>query len=458
MITAQTNNSEKTLTLKQAAEKLNVSIEKLLLWNENNILKPTITQTGEIGYTQEQIDQFLTIRQLNNIPQSAPTKQQFQQTLPIKKSLPEDFAYVSFKRVSPRLMLSFAAIFSVLITGILVQTGEFKFLNNQNKDKVLATQTSKLKLPGQTISSLSIKTKNELALKETINHENESAFKEKSSTSALFRAKTEKNIAVKNQQGKILGSVASIGGQIKQMANEISNTYALSTVGTKDPCPTCTSNDDSAIDENGNIRGEISKTNNLVAIAGGIEEMVSGDSLKQTGTDSTNQLIFLFMTGLAAVFVFQRQLVYAGNKKLQAVPVDFYNNRIDTVIQKVLEVDQKTDGTVMLYFLGKEYKISKPELYSESDRFIEELMTLVKPSTKEIEYDVLRYGNTRLTTPLSRLVTRLGFVGIKRDLFFPRTSKHRVLFRKYLTQQDLTDMGLTNEQVLTELGLSKLLS
>ena len=121
------------------------------------------------------------------------------------------------------------------------------------------------------------------------------------------------------------------------------------------------------------------------------------------------------------------------------------------VIQKVLEVDQKTDGTVVLLFQEKEYKISKPEMNSESDQFIETLMSLATPTIKEIEYDMATAGNRNITTPLSRLVTRLGFVGMKRDLFFPRTSKNSVIFRRFLTEKDLADMNITTKQLLSEL-------
>jgi hypothetical protein len=108
------------------------------------------------------------------------------------------------------------------------------------------------------------------------------------------------------------------------------------------------------------------------------------------------------------------------------------------------------DGTVVVYFQGKEFKICKPELYSESDRFIEKLMKILTPDMKQFEYGI--GGNMEFTTPLSRLVTRLGFVGIKRELFFPRTSKDRVLFRKYVTADDLDNMGLSSDDILTELA------
>jgi hypothetical protein len=77
-------------------------------------------------------------------------------------------------------------------------------------------------------------------------------------------------------------------------------------------------------------------------------------------------------------------------------------------------------------------------------------MKLAAPGVKEIDYDTLGDEEVRFNASLSKLVTRLGFVGIKRDLFFPRTSKNRVLFRRYITQEDLTSMNLTADQILNE--------
>jgi hypothetical protein len=153
---------------------------------------------------------------------------------------------------------------------------------------------------------------------------------------------------------------------------------------------------------------------------------------------------------LSLLFVFKNKLAYSPKKPSSALGIDPHNFISDVEEKKVLEVDQKTDGTVVLYFQGKEYKICKPELDSESDQFIERLMGLVRPGVKEIDYDTFNDDEIRLSAPLSKLVTRLGFVGIKRDLFFPRTSKNRVLFRRYVTEQDLISMNLTTAQISSE--------
>src|SRR5574337_832514 len=67
----QAGSGKQLLSLQEAAAKLNVTIETLLAWNEHNILKPTITQTGEIGYNREQIDHFQTIQRQIQEAQSA---------------------------------------------------------------------------------------------------------------------------------------------------------------------------------------------------------------------------------------------------------------------------------------------------------------------------------------------------------------------------------------------------
>src|SRR6266568_4685300 len=63
MDSARPSDPKNLLTLQEAAERLAVSVDILLQWNELHILKPTITHEGKIGYTEEQLQQFLQIRQ-----------------------------------------------------------------------------------------------------------------------------------------------------------------------------------------------------------------------------------------------------------------------------------------------------------------------------------------------------------------------------------------------------------
>jgi predicted site-specific integrase-resolvase len=75
---AQPNKPIKFLSLKEAAKLLEVDVETLLKWNESNILKANITPEGEIGYTQDQLEQFLLIKnqsQAANEPTGTQRKQ-----------------------------------------------------------------------------------------------------------------------------------------------------------------------------------------------------------------------------------------------------------------------------------------------------------------------------------------------------------------------------------------------
>lgn len=191
---------------------------------------------------------------------------------------------------------------------------------------------------------------------------------------------------------------------------------------------------------------------------GFIGVVVSGYSLKQTTADLKNQLIFLTISGVVVIvfilllmtFVFQRQLAYFITKPKEIL-MGSSGKKNAVASQKILEVDQKMDGSVVVTFQGKGYKISKPEFDSESDQLIGRLMDL-EPDAKEIDFDCMKDQEIKLTTPLSRIATRLGFKGMVRDLFFPRTSKQSVLFRRYLTQEDLINMNLTSDAIASELA------
>jgi DNA-binding transcriptional MerR regulator len=453
MNTAQT---KKLLTLKEAADRLGVSIETLLSWNQENILKPIITQEGAIAYTQNQLDQFLTIRKI--IQETSPKAQtdvvQIQTAEPSQYVTPENpiatpqpmitlnpanelpkASYI--KAPSPILTLSVAATIVVLSAAILPQQG---------------LPTSRLTLSEKFNASLPIQLRNETAPKRNLQSVAENISKEKITAPALYETKSETNSSDSEDILAMSSSQRPTGepqaADIDQ--NAVPYSYSSSTYLSDN-----TSDEASAIDKHGTIRGETNKTDRLAIFMGGREALGEEDVLSQINANATNQLIFLFAGALATLFILQKQFAFP-TKKLQLRPIDSsfsgtYQPMVDFNLQKALEIDQKTDGTVVLYVDGKEYKISKPEMNSESDQFIERLMTLTQSGVKEIEYDTS--DTMSLTTPLSRLVTRLGFVGIKRDLFFPRTSKTSVLFRRYLTQQDLSAMNLTTNHILNELAV-----
>lgn len=170
--------------------------------------------------------------------------------------------------------------------------------------------------------------------------------------------------------------------------------------------------------------------------------VISGKSLKSTYNVLQHQLIFSLSSGSVVLFIifflglylFQRELVYFLKQPKK--------------INKVIEINQKMDGQVVAVIDNKEYKISKPEFDSDSDKFIEKLLRLSKDKKELIYKDCGR-------TPLSKLVTRLGFTGLLRKIFFPRTAKQMVKFRKYLTQEDLKKMkNISLESIIKELTKS----
>jgi hypothetical protein len=471
------NRQNRLLSLKEAAETLNVSVETLILWNEHNILKPTITIQGEIGYTQDQINQFIDILQFSkrseknsfeannttfhaqNMPADDQSTHENTPTdnIPALKIKTNQSVENGIRPFSPLLISSFAILLGLLIIALFTQKNTLKTLTNQyqanknqsgNKNK-LSSQASGYKLSERNISA-PIQLKNDVGLDRNLNIEDKNASRDKiTALSALLGLKTSKPsireqtpIASLLQIQTATNRKISGNSAISENSGDTSAPFFASKINKND-------SDNLAIDDDGKIRDDSTKTDTLSTTLGGIGGVIGNTSLKPNA-DPKIQLIFLSITLLAGVFLFQKQLAYAVGKpqsaKKKASDSVTYNPS-----QKVLELDQKTDGTVVLYFNGKELKISKPELYSESDRFIERLMAL-SAGTKELDYDSLRDEEVDLTTPLSKLVTRLGFVGIKRELFFPRTAKHRVFFRRYLTQKDLVAMNLSKDRISNDLS------
>src|SRR6185369_10185069 len=169
MDTARTNNLEKLITLKQAAELLNVSIETLLSWNQHNILKPTITQEGEIGYTQDQFKQFLIIRQAAqqaHVPTTA-----FQILPSLSAPMPEEKPASKIhgaRRSYSKPLLTFSVIVFLLTIALLpkpegVEPNQYRQayqkMTDNTSGSVLATHTSRLNLSKQIIAALPIQLK-----------------------------------------------------------------------------------------------------------------------------------------------------------------------------------------------------------------------------------------------------------------------------------------------------------
>jgi hypothetical protein len=415
---SSSSNQRKLLTLKQAAQELEVSIDDLLQWNEFNILKPTITLSGEVGYTQEQIDKFSTINKHKITVNSEVNRIALQVSPQVNDSFVDSkdlhsepevskFLQNNDKFFSAKLIFPFLTI-AVLLIIVATQQGKQISLGGANEIKTASTLQTNTLNSSESASPL-------VRIRAGI-------FSNSNGNEAPFTpAKPAENADIKIQTGN-MGNISNIS--YSEIANFPKNTDTAGNL----------------FDKKGNIKGEAAGSSVLGMAIGAVGGAQNGNLLRPAA-DSNILLTILALGLLYVIFILRKQLIYSA--KLSANVV-MPRNFLDNIEKKVLEVNQKTDGTVALYFQGREYKLCKPDLDSESDQFIERLMELAAPGVKEIDYDSVNDEEISFNASLSKLVTRLGFVGIKRDLFFPRTSKSRVLFRRYITEQDLISMNLTD--------------
>ena len=475
------------LSMKDAAEKLSVSIEVLLKWNELNILKPTITSTGEIGYSEEQITQFIAIQKISK--PNNPEENQGVSTNPITTNLNQptfvanshtqnNYSQVNNYNIYPKSptpstknkkFLTYFGIMSMI--SIFVISLSFIAFSQQLKINSLIYQKQ---LSYEKNLNNNLTSRNALAKQNTnINDDfsnnksygltNEGADISKNKMTPLnkaFEKESNNQIIHDNNQVEIIGQI--VGKEITEnidtslIQTNVNNYAQQSNFIKSSDCPDCEEKnndiDNKVFDAEGNIK--VSKNNDtqnkMLASALG----VSNTTQNQNPIQQNPGTIYLFGFLLIAMIIIYS--VYGTFKQPALSPSNLdilnpqpYNLTPAVESRKVIEVFQKTDGTVVFKLQGNEYKISKPELDSESDKFIQRIMEL-SSNEKEFEYDCLSDDKLAFSAPLSKIVTRLGFVGIKRDLFFPRTSKTRVYFRKYLTEDDLLSINYTPEEILNE--------
>lgn len=490
MIPDRPGISSEFLTLQEAAKALAVSIDVLLAWNDHNILKPTVTPTGEVGYRKEQIDHFLAIKRAttpanpSNFMPISPTP-----AVPLEVKVPEtvnkienhsiqnysqvnnfNFYPQPQETIEKKNKMTFSFLGIVASFSFLAIMGIVIFFSQQNKlDAMLNEENLAYSNTNATINQTSSfnnqgKNKNNTNL----NNEGYEVSKDKSSKLNKAFGKTNTTFASEKNnrdQATLLQSILGRSSDEK-IREGIKSDDDIVTYGQRanfvrsSSCPNCSENSDAestVFDTNGNIK--VSKNdpseNELLATALGVTGVSKGQAIVRQNSSSATVFAFIILGFIALYFV------HSTRRQLLPVSAKGHHNSlalspVGSVQQiekpKILELKQKTDGSVVTYFQGKEYKISKPELDSESDKFIERLMQLAPVGIKEIEYDALSDDKLALSAPLSKVVTRLGFVGLKRDLFFPRTSKTRVLFRRYITLDDLFAMNMTIDQISQELN------
>ncbi|HSA83685.1 MAG TPA: MerR family transcriptional regulator, partial [Patescibacteria group bacterium] len=413
-----TVHSEKLYTLQEASVVLGVSVDVLLSWNHHNILKPTITPDGQIAYTKSQLDHFQIIRTaMSNIPEMSAYQQ-----LP-KNNETTAHAFRRFstdpvihtqtggKPLTTQRIIVFSALTLFILFGISLlpqQSNQRLLLTKEQHVQQLAEDSvndQKSTLTFSDESTLPIQLQQNQEKTKAIHNEGENVLQEQITAPTLYSDPKTEALAMQRHNEQIGSSAARKTGEALGLDTALlTDTYAFSSGQTQ------TSADHSAIDAQGNIQKDT-----LATIMGGIDDIAQGNDLTTTSTDPTMLLLLiLFATG-AGFYLSQNQLAVLG-KRPQSTPVNPFQTDAKPHIEKVMEIAQKTDGTVILIVLGREYKLSKPEMNSESDRFIEQLMSLTYPDKKEIEYNSFRNTENSFLTPLSRLVTRLGFVGVKRDL------------------------------------------
>jgi hypothetical protein len=484
MDSARPSSPIKILDMKETAQRLAVSMDILLKWNDLNILKPTITSTGEIGYSEEQINHFIAIQKITTVNNNSsdfpnnysPIENQLNHASFVSNNQTQNnFSQINnynFYSQPPTSsnkngrFLTFFGIFAVL--SVFIISLSFAFLLQQNKINPLLYQKDLTYVketdnsPNNSVANQKTNLNDELSNEKISRLNNEGDSVSKNKFNSLGQA-FDKNISQQNDAGNQIATLGSLlekgvlqNINLSEIQTDVNNYSQKGNFIKSADCPTCSEDisdvEKTVFDTEGNIK--VSKTgemeNKTIASALGI----SSNSQTQNSIQQNPNSVFLFgflivaMVAIYATYGINRHpsLVPANLDKTVLQPVN-YTGQIE--VKKVMEVLQKTDGTVVFYLQGKEYKISKPELDSESDKFIQRIMEL-SWNKKEVEYDCLSDDKFAYTAPLSKIVTRLGFVGIKRDLFFPRTSKTRVLFRRYLTQDDLIAMNYTPDQILNE--------
>jgi hypothetical protein len=484
MDSARPGNPVKYLNLQEAANSLAVSVDVLLAWNDHDILKPTISPTGDIAYTQDQIDKFLAIQKTQSytarensrenyavMPQNSSSWNEDQSALSINNSSTQpanNFSQINNynfynaqvpptpakEEKSTFSFLGIVATFSFL--GILTFVVLFSQQNKLNPLKNNFAYDSNNSTVNQTTDLNNSDVKNNNLNDAGGNVENDKS----SNFDKAFNQKSRDNSSSTNYHDQVAALQSILGkndtktSQEDVMPDDTVATYGQTANFASSRCPTCSKNSDTenkVFDTHGNIK--VSKAdpseNDLLASALGASGFTQSQSLVKQSSDSSSVVGFIILGLICLYFLYstRKQLIPSSANMMSDFSIQPISFTQLPEKEKIMEVGQKTDGTVVVYLQGKEYKISKPELDSESDKFIERMMELVSTGVKEIEYDILSDDKLAIAAPLSKVVTRLGFVGIKRDLFFPRTSKTRVLFRRYITLEDLFAMNLTVDEI-----------
>ncbi len=344
------NSKTNLLTRTQAAHRLAVSVNRLLELEKQQLLKPTVTLTGERLYSTEQLDNFVKNKNLNNDLQNptSSVNKDVQTTQHVSKSdgnfyhksvkwlgrgrysekyikdylvsQIRDSLTFNVKRPSKKtISIASGAIF-VIALGLISQQSKLQsFLKNNNdatrqdNKAVLGASTSRLKLAGNVIFAVPITAKEDVTLSKNLLVLGQGVFKGNiTAPNIIYSIKAGDHITVSPGQTPTIGvdlsgivtSFQGKSGDIKLQAGTdisidgftISDTSTLTTVAARGACPSCITDGDVAngltIDASGNIAGEAIKSGIVGTTVGGtgITTYATGDLIYASATDTLASL------------------------------------------------------------------------------------------------------------------------------------------------------------------------
>jgi len=367
---ARQSDAKKLLTLRQAADKLAVSIDAFFAWNKNNYHR-FISWVGNEFYEDAFIKQYL--------------KSQIKDSLTFTVKPPS----FKFKRPSKRAGIIATAIFTVLLLTVFTQQYRIKFLiekmqaqyqrQGTQEKTVLAAQTSKMKLMGTIIFKLPVTMKDKVSLTNDLHVAGESVFTGNiTAPNVLYGIKGGEHVTISNEASQIPtisvdlnGTVSSFQGKegdIKLEAGTdiaidgltISDTSTLSTITSRGGCAGCIKDADVAnnitIEAGGNISAEAIKKGIIKPNVGGtgVTSYTQGDLLYAEGANTLANLaigtqngqILQIANGLPSWSPIALNAAGSGPTNSGATMIGVYGNLGNSSATNLQQVLQDLDASI----------------------------------------------------------------------------------------------------------------
>ncbi|MBN1168309.1 hypothetical protein JXA63_00305, partial [Candidatus Woesebacteria bacterium] len=340
----------KYLTLDQAAQLLSVDTETLLRWNEDNLLKAIVTPYGEVGYTVEQIENFLKIKfsdentfpssktgKTNDSPNDIKRIQERDESIfdllkpkfledkktknYLRSQIDESLNY-NFNPPSKKFMRIVVILVVLLLLPILSQRGRIQNAISNYSDplkrsvgQVLQASTSNLVLSGRVIVQTPLIGKQDVSFEKDFFVEGESFFTGNiTAPNVVYELREGDNILISEAesqrpiisvdfssvvttvQGQSGNIVLDPGTDISIDGLTINNISTLSSVASRGSCSNCITDDavvnSLTIDSSGNISGDAIKSGDVDPTVGGtgITTYETGDMIYASDDDELEAL------------------------------------------------------------------------------------------------------------------------------------------------------------------------